>query len=315
MRKKVKVLLVVAALIINLLPLKTQKASAFNSSLVDAGSYYFKNAANGKYLDASGAGDYNNCDVITYSFNGSSAQVWNVSLESNGYKIKPKCTASRVLNQYGDNVVSGHNVCLWDNTYHPSQRWVFECKAGNGYIIHCAGNTNCVLDINSSGSVCVRNYNPDSYSQIWYLTPAEVEIYSGYYYIQNVNSGKYLDASGAGDYNNCDVITYTFNGTNAQKWYISGSPSSYKIKPKCTVSRVLNQYGDNVESGHNVCLWDNTNHPSQRWSFEAVPGSNAFMIHCAGNPNCVLDVTSGNSVYVRERLGCPSQLWVLIPAN
>lgn len=276
---------------------------------ITSGNYYIKNVATKKYLDASGAGDYNNCDVVNWVFNGSSAQTWNITGSATSYKVKPTCTSSRVLNQYGNTVASGHNVCLWDNTNDPSQRWVFEKISGNQYIIHCAGNTNCVLDVNDNGSVYVSTYVSGKASQKWELT-SEFTL-SGDYFIKNNSTGKYMNVNGSGDYNNCDVNTATKNGSSAQKWNISGASYNYMVMPKCSSSRVLNQYGDYVVSGHNVCLWVNTYDPSQRWTFEKV-GDNKYVIHCVGNENCVLDVNSNGSVYVNTySAGKSSQIWVL----
>lgn len=49
------------------------------------------------------------------------------------------------------------------------------------------------------------------------------------YYIQNVNSGKYLDVEGASVANGAKVIQWTFNGYNNQKWYIRNSDGSNNL--------------------------------------------------------------------------------------
>ena len=198
-------------------------------------------------------------------------------------------------------------MCLWDNTNDPSQRWVFE-KTGDGkYIIRCAGNTNCVLDVNDSGSVYVATYTGRD-SQKWELTKEYT--LSGDYLIKNKSNSKYMNVNGSGDYNNCDVNTAAKSNTNAQKWNISGALYFMKVAPRCSSTRVLNQYGDAVVSGHNVCLWSNTNDASQRWAFEKVGSS--YVIHCAGNESCVLDISSNGSVYVNTYVpGRNSQLWTL----
>lgn len=303
MRRRLKALLLVAALFIAMLPPQTKKANAASWSYITPGKYYLRNVATGKFLNVCDAGNWNNCNVDNWYFNGCSAQVWTISGDSNSYKVQPGCSSTRVLNQWGDNVVSGHNVCLWDNTNHPSQRWVFEQADAEGttFVIRCKGNTNCVLDVNEYGNVCVCNYAGRD-SQKWVLSLVETPFASGYYRIKNVATGKYMQVSGSGDYNNCNVVVGTSWNINAAKWLISGSASSYKVKPKNTASRVLNQWGDNVVAGHNVCLWDNTNHPSQRWTFECLGtwsnGEPVYRIHCAGNPACVLDVNSSGSVFV-----------------
>ena len=317
MRRKVSSLLLVVVLFFGMLPMMPQKAEAASWATIQSGKYYLRNVATGKFLNVCDAGNWNNCNVDNWYFNGCSAQVWTITGNSNSYKVQPGCSSTRVLNQWGDNVVSGHNVCLWDNTNHPSQRWVFQAvDAANGiYVVRCAGNTNCVLDVNEYGNVCVCNYAGRD-SQKWVLSRAEVAIPARYYSIYNALNGKYMMVVNYGDYNNCNVVVGTYNGLDVMKWYISGSATFSKVKPKNTVSRVLNQWGDNVVAGHNVCLWDDTNHPSQRWVFEEVKvnGLTGYVIHCAGNLGCVLDI-SNMSVFVNTYNGSRSQIWYLSPTQ
>lgn len=180
MRRKVSSLLLVVVLFFGMLPMMPQKAEAASWATIQSGKYYLRNVATGKFLNVCDAGNWNNCNVDNWYFNGCSAQVWTITGNSNSYKVQPGCSSTRVLNQWGDNVVSGHNVCLWDNTNHPSQRWTFELLGfwggTNGtqpvYRIHCAGNPACVLDVNSSGSVYVETLTPDYWSdktQCWII--------------------------------------------------------------------------------------------------------------------------------------------------
>lgn len=318
MRRRLKALLLVAVLFITILPPQTKKANAASWSDIAPGKYYLRNVATGKFLNVCDAGNWNNCNVDNWYFNGCNAQVWTISGSSSSYKVQPGCSSTRVLNQWGDNVISGHNVCLWDNTNHPSQRWVFQKVSSticdSVYIIRCAGNTNCVLDVDENGNVCVCTY-ANRNSQKWILTNAEMNMTAGNNRIRNRGNQKYLAVNGAGDYNNCNVITsaWVYNASY-QIWAISGGSGYNRIKPTNTVSRVLNQWGDNVVSGHNVCLWSDTGHPSQRWSFERIRigGFSYYIIHCVGNPGCVLDVDANGNVYVNTYNGSDSQLWELI---
>lgn len=321
MRRRLKALLLVAVLILSLLPAQTKKADASSWMSIPAGKYYICNDANGRYLNVCDAGNWNNCNVDTWYFNGCGAQVWTISGNVNSYKIQPGCSSTRVLNQWGNSVVSGHNVCLWDNTNDPTQRWVFQKQYGNRFIIRCAGNTNCVLDVDQNGNVFVNNYVAGRRSQWWYLTEAEAVVPAGSYYFASFCDGRYLDVQSGGDYNTCNVGLYGFNGSNAQTWVINGSSTWYRIKPKCTVNRVLNQYGDYAAPGHNVNLWDDTYDGTQRWTFEKVKWAygnmTLYVVHLAANPSCVLDVDAYGNVFVNTYGGQydESQLWVLQSAQ
>lgn len=325
MRRRLKVLLLVAAMFFSMLPQQTREAPADNSfDYVATGTYYIRSVYNGKALDVQGGADYNTCNVATYEFNGSNAQLWEITGNSSSYRIKPKCTVSRVLNQYGDYVVSGHNVNLWDDIYDGTQRWVFrKVSYDEIYVICCLGDPNCVLDVASNGNVYVSTFQPGKISQEWRLSQAECSMPAGNYRFRSFETGNYLDVQNGADYNGCNVGTYTFNGSGAQTWHVSGPSNWLKIKPLCTASRVLNQYGYTVASGNNVNIWDDVYDGTVRWSFEIIgiygngglPGggmSAVIAIHCAGNPACVLSLDSYGNVCVQEQqLFNRSQLWVL----
>lgn len=137
------------------------------------GEYYLVQASSGKQLDVSGGVDANNTNVQIHEANDTTAQKWAISASANGYKIKPLCTVSRVLNSYGTTVNVGNNVNLWDSIDDNTQRWLFEPVNG-GYIIHNAGNINCVLDVVDGSNVFLNIYNPNSTTEVWRLESVDV---------------------------------------------------------------------------------------------------------------------------------------------
>ncbi len=146
--------------------------TAITYETIASGNYRFLNKATNTYLNVDNGEDYNDCNVRVWERNNTDAQIWEISGNDKArYQIKPLCTVSRVLNQYGNTVVAGNNVDIWDNTYDDTQRWAFE-KVSDGYVIHCTGNTNCVLDVDGNGNVCVWNYVAGNPSQIWKLESA-----------------------------------------------------------------------------------------------------------------------------------------------
>ena len=79
--------------------------------------------------------------------------------------IRPHCSLTRVVNVYAETVVSGKNVCIYDNTGHNSQRWKFE-KVNDGFVIRNSQNSSCVLDVRSGSDVYVNTYSGTG-TQIW----------------------------------------------------------------------------------------------------------------------------------------------------
>lgn len=144
-----------------------KKTSTPTPPATSYGTYYIKNAGNGKYLDVANATDANKQNIQAVSFNGSNAQKYEIapSTTTAGYSMRPLSSATRMVNVYGDTVSSGKNVCIWDNTGDASQRWNFE-KVSGGYIIRNVQNSNCVLDVESNGNVYVSTYTGAT-TQIW----------------------------------------------------------------------------------------------------------------------------------------------------
>ncbi len=136
-----------------------------------------------------------------------------------------------------------------------------------------------------------------------------VEINNGNYFFKHNATGLYMDVRGAVDENNTNIFVYQFNGSTAQWYGLSNSDvtgGGYTLKPGCS-SRLVQGYGDTINSGANVCIWENTNGTNQRWKFNKVDGG--YTIHNTQNPSCVMDVNNYNSVYLNTMSGSSTQIW------
>jgi len=147
---------------------------SFTYTSISTGKYYLKHNATGKYMNVSYGTDANKQNVDLYD-GFYTAEVMNIISTSYGYKMRPECCTSRVINVWGDNPSSGANVTIYDDTAHSTQSWKFQAVSG-GYIIHSAYNTSLVLD-NNNGNVCVNTYTGGS-SQIWSLVPYHTHNYN-----------------------------------------------------------------------------------------------------------------------------------------
>lgn len=147
---------------------------SFTYTSISTGKYYLKHNATGKYMNVSYGTDANKQNVDLYD-GFYTAEVMNIISTSYGYKMRPECCTSRVINAWGDNPSSGANVNIYDDTSDSTQSWKFQAVSG-GYIIHNAYNTSLVLD-NSNGNVCINTYTGGS-SQIWSLVPYHTHNYN-----------------------------------------------------------------------------------------------------------------------------------------
>ena len=134
---------------------------------ISEGVYYLRNYATGKYLAVADGEDVNAQDVRTYHLRTSSAYQFEVkrSTTTGGYALRPLCSDSRLLNVYADNVVSGKNVCIYNDTGDGTQRWYFE-EAANGYLLRVVQNPSCVLDVDLSDNAAVYTEH-GGLAQMW----------------------------------------------------------------------------------------------------------------------------------------------------
>jgi len=138
-------------------------------STISTGIYFIKNKGTGKYLDVSQGKDEQLRNILAFSFHGDDNQKFEVikSTTTAGYAMRPLSSASRKVNVEADTVVSGKNVCIYDDTGHDSQRWNFETVDG-GYVIRNVQVPSCVLDVEDGENVYVSTYTSAA-SQIWTL--------------------------------------------------------------------------------------------------------------------------------------------------
>ncbi|MDD7185333.1 MAG: RICIN domain-containing protein [Oscillospiraceae bacterium] len=91
-------------------------------------------------------------------------------------------------------------------------------------------------------------------------------ISDGWYYIKNINSQKYLDVSGAKDYNGANVIQYQGNGKVNQKWYVKNLGNNV-VTIQCGMSggRMLDVENGTNADGTNIRIWSANGASAQKF--------------------------------------------------
>ena len=121
-------------------------------------TFYIKNNANGEYMVVSYSEDVNTQNVHTWPLdaNNNGFQI-DFTAASSGYKLRPLCSASRLINSYGSTVQSGNNVNIYDDWNESSQWWGFEAVDG-GFVIRNMMNQSCVLTSEEGRNIFVSSY-------------------------------------------------------------------------------------------------------------------------------------------------------------
>lgn len=146
--------------------------TSYSYTSITPGNYYLRNMSSGAFLRVADGVDVNqqNIDAWKPYDPGNTAQMFSITATADGYKMRPLCSSSRVVNAYGVSPASGANVNLYDDVNDSTQWWKFEKVDENCYIIHNTYISSCVLDFVDSGNALISSAN-GSRGQIWMLIP------------------------------------------------------------------------------------------------------------------------------------------------
>lgn len=117
-------------------------------SLVDSGTYTIVVASDrSKALDVAGGSRSDGANVQLWSSNGSGAQKWNVSANSDGTVSIQNCRSKKYLDVLNAQGVSGANVQQWQGNGSFAQRWRVDYAGGGSFVIRSVLNEALVLDV------------------------------------------------------------------------------------------------------------------------------------------------------------------------
>ncbi len=254
----------------------------------------FTNVQSGKVLDVASGKSVQGTNVQQYQSNGSKAQKWIAVKSGNGYIVRSALNTNLVLDISGGKFANKSNVQIYTANNTNAQKFAFttipqmaNIKEGT-YTISSALGNNQVLDVSGArltngGNVQIYASNGTS-AQKWYVRSAG----SGYYTLQNVNSGMYLGVNGS------NVRQQPLQG-DTTKWVILVSGSKYVLSNAAT-GKVLDVSGGKKSSGTNVQVYASNSSIAQQWSFTATelftPGT--YTVVSAVNPNYALDVSGAS---------------------
>ena len=180
----------------------------------------------------------------------------------------------RVLDINNWNQNNGGNLETYNRNNTTNQRF-FLLDLHNGYYAIGVYHSHKYLHKSDEALVSANVHQWDGYSNYnaqWKLINAG----NGYYYIKCRNGGGYLDNSGGRTSPGNNVITYSFNGTAAQKWrFVSTATTSgekrsiadgwYMIESGNSSNRVLDINNWNMNNGGNLETYQKNNTTNQQF--------------------------------------------------
>lgn len=129
------------------------------------GTYTFGSKLNtAMKMDVSGASRSNYGNVQIWAGNGTNAQKWKVTHDSNGYVTLTSVNSGKVLDVNGGVSTNGTNVQQYDSNGTYAQKWIAVKNFDGSYTFQSALAENVVLDVNggfSANGTNVQLYTPN----------------------------------------------------------------------------------------------------------------------------------------------------------
>lgn len=309
---------------------KLNQLAAENKNTLADGVYKIGNAQNSNYvLDIASGSKNNGANVQLYLSNGTTAQSFKVTHDTNGYVTFTNVNSGRALDVSGGKVANYSNIQQYNSNGTKSQKWIVQ-KSGSGYTIISAMDPNYVLDL--SGGRIENNRNIQLYqsngstAQQWTFEKNMTErerldematqnksmMDDGVYYIKNHNVKFALDVASASSYSGANVQLYSLNKTDAQKWLVSHDSKGYVSFKNVNSGMYLTATGSS--NGANVNQQSPSNGYNQKWII-AFDSSQNIKLVSGLNSKLVIDVSggkiqNGSNIQLYTSNNSAAQKWV-----
>lgn len=300
-------------------------ANANRSALAD-GIYEIRSAKNSKYtLDVSNGSTLSGANIQLWISNGTPAQAFKVTHDSNGFVTFTNIKSGKVLDVFNGKAKSYQNVWQYNSNDSYGQKWIVQ-KSNSGYKIMSALDKNYVLDL-SNGTVRMGGniqlyISNDTVAQRWTFEKQTSDrdtcnalastnkglMPDGVYYIKNQNKNFSLDIQNNSLYAGGNVWLYSLNKSNFQKWKISHDSQGYVMFENIGSGMYL------AVSGSNVVQQKKSNDYNQKWIIKYDANHNLRIVS-ATNSNSAIDISNGSikngsNIQVYTANNTAAQKWV-----
>lgn len=309
---------------------KLNQLAAENKNTLADGVYKIGNAQNSNYvLDIASGSKNNGANVQLYLSNGSTAQSFTVSHDTNGYVTFTNVNSGRALDVSDGKVANYSNIQQYNSNGTKSQKWIVK-KSGSGYTIISALDSNYVLDLSGGKVVNSRNIqlyqSNGSTAQQWTFEKNITErerldemaiqnknmMEDGVYYIKNRDVKFVLDVASASAYSGANVQLYALNKTDAQKWLVSHDSKGYVSFKNVNSGMYLTATGSSNNA--NVNQQSQSNGYNQKWIIAFDSNQNIKLVSGL-NSKLVIDVSggkisNGSNIQLYTSNNSAAQKWV-----
>ena len=306
------------------------------------GSYYVHSClSDALALDVAGGSTADGANVQAYAFNGTPAQIWEVTHDQFGFVTLINQKTRKALEVADASTAPGANIQQGLQGSSRSQRWIAVRQNDGSFVLHSALSPDRVVDVAGGQAVSRTNVqlwgSNGSAAQAWRFESVEDTratmdslanenrdaVQDGTYYLwASVGSRKVLDVTGGSTANGANVQSYTANSVSAQQWIVSHDSNGYITFTNVGSGKVL--------SVSNACMLPGSNIEqqqlgsvaayAQKWIAVPIVGTSKVKICSALYPNLVLDVaeasgSDGANVQLYSYNGSAAQHFELLTVN
>ena len=269
-------------------------------------------------VDISGASTSDSTTIQLYSGNGSKAQQFKFSKQSDGGYVITNVNSDKALDVRG--AAAGNNSVVQQYAINGTnaQRW-FIRDSGAGYYLQSALG-NWVLDLsggNTSNGTAIRLYAPNgTQAQRFVVSSSEVSVpVNAAVNIKSAGkSNLVFDVPGASTANSARIQLYAANGTNAQKFHFQQIGNGTYNIVNVNSGKVLDVYGASASNGAVLQQYDSNGTVAQQWTVRNYGDGKISLMSV--NANKAIDVPGANySSNVALQLYSPNdtaaQQWII----
>ena len=269
-------------------------------------------------VDISGASTSDSTTIQLYSGNGSKAQQFKFSKQSDGSYVITNVNSDKALDVRG--AAAGNNSVVQQYAINGTnaQRW-FIRDSGAGYYLQSALG-NWVLDLsggNTSNGTAIRLYAPNgTQAQRFVVSSSEVSVpVNAAVNIKSAGkSNLVFDVPGASTANSARIQLYAANGTNAQKFHFQQIGNGTYNIVNVNSGKVLDVYGASASNGAVLQQYDSNGTVAQQWTVRNYGDGKISLMSV--NANKAIDVPGANySSNVALQLYSPNdtaaQQWII----
>lgn len=186
--------------------------AASNTGIIKNGTYKLVSALNSNYvMDVNGASVQNGANVQLYADNGSNAQKFTFTHQSDGYYTISNVNSKKMLDCSGAGRTNGTNIQQYQSNFSAAQRWKVT-SAGNGYYTLTCKCNGLLVDVTGARTANGTNIQMHSANrsaaQKWKLVPTATSSKPGNSDIGRKIVDYELSQVGIGDFRGNNRVIY-----------------------------------------------------------------------------------------------------------